>query len=255
MKISRIIVISLLLLSLCVAGVSAQAQTPDPVCVYYFTGIGCPHCANVDPLIFGEWLDEYPDLIVVEFELYRHQENGPVFQSFVQQLDISPGVPNLLMGINGSVAGDGPIISTLPSVMKNRENITNQFGNVFFTLDRCPIAPLEGSPQVWHKDRILIKAGSQIADDTFLKELLIAEDIGPVLKGNSYEEIDPVPINISGPSIEFDYAIRTGDWILQWNGDPLEMETETPAQSAPLAGYLGVLAIAIAVIGIQLKRD
>jgi hypothetical protein len=247
MKISHILVFSLLVLSACAVGVSAQEQPTDPICMYYFTGIGCPHCANVDPVLFGPVLEEYPDLIIIEYEIYQHQENVPVFRSFVAQFGISPGVPNLLMGLNGSVSGDTPILNTLPGVLANRENITAQYGDVFFGLDQCPIGQLTGSPQVWRDERILIKNGTGTGDDAFLQELLLAEDLNAVLKGKPYEEINASTVVLSGTEVEFEHAIRTGDWILQWNGEPLKAQLE-PTPETPLPGYLAVAGLAAAVL-------
>jgi hypothetical protein len=232
----------LCLLGCCVQGALASDQAESPVCMFYFTGIGCPHCKNVDPVIFGDWLEEYPDLIVVEYEIYEHTENVPIFQTFVTQLNISPGVPNLVMGINGSVAGDTKILDMVPAVMDQRANITAEFGNVFFTLDRCKFAALTGSPQIWHDNRILIKTGPDESDDVFLKELLLTDDLYTTLRGTEYEEVDPVPVNFSGGAAEFEHAIQTGNWTLQWNGEELKAP-ETPTASTPLALGLGIAAV------------
>lgn len=246
-----IIIVVFFVLATCLPGASAAVQEEDTICMYYFTGIGCPHCAKVDPLIFGDWLDEYPDLVVVEYELYTHTENIPVFQSFVLENGMSKAVPNLLMGSNGSVSGDTPILSALPLAMQQRANITAEYGDVFFTLNHCPFAALTGSPQIWHDDRILIKTGPDEADDAFLKELLLTDDLYTTLKGTDYEEVEPVPVNFSGGAAEFEHAIQTGNWTLQWNGEELKApETETQTNSTPLPLALGIAAIgAAAVVG------
>jgi hypothetical protein len=225
-----------------VAGASAAAQGEDTICMYYFTGIGCPHCANVDPVIFGDWLEDYPDLIVVEYELYTHTENVPVFQLFVLENGMKKAVPNLLMGYNGSVSGDTPILNALPLAMQQRANITAEYGDVFFTLDHCPFAALTGSPQIWHDDRILIKTGPDEADDAFLKDLLLTDDLHTALKGADYEEVEPFPVNFSGGAAEFEHAIQTGNWTLQWNGEELR-PPETETKSTPLSLALGIAAI------------
>jgi hypothetical protein len=203
-----------------VAGASAAVQGEDTICMYYFTGIGCPHCANVDPVIFGDWLEDYPDL-----------KNG-----------MKKAVPNLLMGYNGSVSGDTPILNALPLAMQQRANITAEYGDVFFTLDHCPFAALTGSPQIWHDDRILIKTGPDEADDAFLKDLLLTDDLHTALKGADYEEVEPFPVNFSGGAAEFEHAIQTGNWTLQWNGEELR-PPETETKSTPLSLALGIAAI------------
>ncbi len=233
----------------CTIGVSGYDQPSDPICVFYFTGIGCPHCGNVDPVIFGEWLGEYPDLVVIEYELYKHEQNGPVFMSFVNQFGMGTGVPNLLMGYNGSVSGDKPILSTLPGVMAERENITAQYGEVLFRLETSPIATLPGEPQIWHSDRVLIRNGTAIQDEAFLHQLLIAEDLTPVLSGVSYEKINATPVPISGSSISFDHAVAIDGWILQWNGAPLTEPTTAVETQSPLPAWLALVAFGAAFLG------
>jgi hypothetical protein len=246
----RFLAAVVVLMVCCTIGVSGYEQPSDPIVVFYFTGIGCPHCANVDPVIFGEWLEEYPDLVVVEYELYKHETNGRVFTAFVNQFGMGTGVPNLLMGYNGSVSGDKPILSTLPGVMAERENITAQYGEVLFRLETSPIATLPGEPQIWHGDRILIRNGTAIQDEMFLHQLLIAEDLTAVLSGTPYTEINATPVPISGSSILFDHAVAIDGWILQWNGEALaEPTTAAVVTQSPLPAWLALVAFGAVCLG------
>ena len=232
----------------CIIGVSGYDQPSDPIVVFYFTGIGCPHCANVDQVIFGEWLDEYPDLVVIEYELYKHESNGPVFTMFVKQFGMDQGVPNLLMGYNGSVSGDTPIFNTLPVLMAERENITTEYGRVLYRLETSNLAELPGDPQIWHGNRILIRNGTEMVDDAVLHQLLIAENLMPVLSGILYTKINPTPVPISGSSFSFDHAVAIDGWILQWNGEPLAEPTPVVTQSA-LPFWLALLGFGAFFIG------
>ncbi len=256
MKHIRIFLLAIILACLCSTAAVAVEQPVNPICVYYFTGIGCPHCANVDPVICGEWLDEYPDLVVVEYELYQHAQNGPVFSAYADQFGMSRGVPNLLFGINASVSGDSPILSALPTLMAERENITAQYGNVLFGLEQCPIASLYGEPQVWHGDRILIRNGTGMQDGTFLYQLLFADDLNEVLSGADYEEINATPVPLSGSSVEFEHAVAMDGWVLQWNGEPLAEPTAAAAAAeSPLPAWLALAAVGAVCLGYaRLKR-
>jgi hypothetical protein len=257
MKGIRISLIAILLVCLLLTPAMAAEQADDPICMYYFSGIGCPHCSNVDPVMFGDWMQEYPDLVIIKYEIYQHADNVPIFRAFVSQFGISPGVPNLLMGINGSVSGDTPILNTLPGIMENRANITAQYGNVFFALDQCPFAQLSGSPQIWNGDRVLIKTGTESADDAFLKGILLSEDLYTALQGSEYEEVDPFPVNISGGAVPFEHAVAVEGWTLQWNGEelsPPETAVPTTTPAAPLAWYIGIAAIGMAAIVAVGKR-
>ena len=237
----------------CTISVSGYDSSSDPICMFYFTGIGCPHCANVDPVIIGEWLDEYPDLVIIEYELYKHENNGQVFMTFVNQFGMGSGVPNLLMGYNGSVSGDTPILNTLPGLMADRENITAQYGEVFWRLETSKLSGLPGDPQIWHDGRILIRNGTEMVDDAVLRQLLIADDLTPVLGGISYTEINATPVPISGSLISFDHAVAIDGWILQWNGEAFHESAPVETRS-PLQALLTVVAFGVACLGYALRR-
>jgi hypothetical protein len=240
----------LIILFLALSGLScvvAAEDAKDTVCVFYFTGIGCPHCANVDPVILGDWLQEYPELVVIEYEVYQHTDNQGVFRYLAQQFNLtSLGVPNAVFGRGLSMAGDTPILSSVPPILENRENITAQYGGVFLTIERLNLDGIPGSPQIWHQDRVLIRNGNEREDEMFLKDLLVAEDLNDAVVGRSYAEIEPVAVNISGGAIPFDHAIAVKGWTLQWNGDALSPPPTTPA--APVAWYLGIGAIGAAAL-------
>jgi len=239
-----------LIMVCCTISVSGyDASSSDPICMFYFTGIGCPHCANVDPVIFGDWLDEYPDLVIIEYELYKHENNGPVFKAFINQFGMSGGVPNMLMGYNGSVSGDTPILNTLPNLMAERENITAQYGEVFYLLETSNLAGLPGDPQIWHDDRILIRNGTETVDDAVLHQLLITDDLMPVLSGIPYTKINATAVPTSGSSISFDHAVAIDGWILQWNGDPLAEPTAAVVTQSPLPVWLALVALSAALLG------
>jgi len=63
-----IILISGLILGGSSFAFSAQSSSEN-ICAVYFTRVGCPHCAKTDPIILKDLLKEYPNLIVLEYEI------------------------------------------------------------------------------------------------------------------------------------------------------------------------------------------
>ena len=39
------------------------------ICAVYITGIGCPNCAVTDPVVFSEFTANYPNLVIIEYEI------------------------------------------------------------------------------------------------------------------------------------------------------------------------------------------
>lgn len=97
----------LLLFSFAPSSLSAQEEKT----IYYFHGIGCPHCANVDEFFEdNEILERYP---VEEKEIYQDRENAVLFNEVMEEKDIPlnrRGVPAVVVG-DEVIIGDTPIIN------------------------------------------------------------------------------------------------------------------------------------------------
>ena len=52
------------------------------VCMVYFTGIGCLHCARADPVVLEQLPREYPNLVIIEYEIYEQEQNAPVLDAY-----------------------------------------------------------------------------------------------------------------------------------------------------------------------------
>ena len=74
-------------------------RAENKVCVYFFYGKGCPHCAE-EKTFLQSLKEKYPELEVHEFEVYNNQENKEQFEKISQKFNtISSGVP--MTFING----------------------------------------------------------------------------------------------------------------------------------------------------------
>ncbi|GAI47211.1 unnamed protein product, partial [marine sediment metagenome] len=117
---------------------------------------------------------EYPNLIVIEYEIYQQRENAPLFNEYCQNYKLPlciPGGPTPCCGLpiiifteshQEIITGDRPILENV------REKIEKLEGNP------CPLisgdsqkfedlnlATLPGQPKIWTGDRILIKIGQE----------------------------------------------------------------------------------------------
>jgi hypothetical protein len=185
----------------------------SPFSVTYFTGIGCSHCAQVDPLVLGTWLDSHPDLIVIEFEIYRQTENAGVLDQIVDQYGMPYGIPVLIFSENEYYIGEKACTSGAPAAL-------DATGSPRIRLEETDLTALAGYPKVWHGDRILIRTGPG-GNDTLLKALLASPDLDTVLNGESFAVIEPVPAPWSYGEVSFDHAIDLGSWTFEWRGEPL----------------------------------
>ena len=84
-------------------------------CVYYFYGEGCPHCANVKPVL-ESLAQKYPDLNIQRFEVWYNREDAARFQEVSTAYDVPEpwGVPAIFIGEKYFV-GDTSVIAGLES--------------------------------------------------------------------------------------------------------------------------------------------
>ena len=66
---------------------------------YFFSGDGCPHCAQEAKFLYGTLKKENPSLIIHEFEIYNNRNNTLILQKVSEKLGVRvDGVPFLVIG-------------------------------------------------------------------------------------------------------------------------------------------------------------
>jgi len=113
MRLIKIFLFVLLLISL-VSFVNAQEE---PICIVYFYGIGCPHCAEVSPYL-DDLEEKYGDKIdIYRLEIYHNTENYKIYNNFC-------GIVNLELeerGVPFIAISDKYFMGTSP-IKNNLEN-------------------------------------------------------------------------------------------------------------------------------------
>jgi len=199
----------------------AIAERP---CGVYFTKIGCPVCAKVDPVFLGKWVVERPDAAVIEY----------VFASWYEENAVLMGEYNLSYGTGGSV----PLVikseetnwAGIPGFATD-EDIYNMLDQTFgngpnqcllkdksVSFDDLDLNELPNKPKIWAGNRLLVKQGNGNVDSAFLKELLFSENLGAVLAASGYglREVKAKPAPYSGGEIPFAQAVEIeGSWLLE----------------------------------------
>ncbi len=233
-----ILMVSLVALLL-VAASGVQVQAMKDVCAVYFTYVGCPHCANSDPVVLSEMTDKYSNLVVIEYEFVLNPENSYVVYDYNNEYQSGAGVPMIIFDKSRMIVGDTPILDSVDGFISSGPNGCPLLeGSVDFS--SVDINGLPGSPKLWTKDRILIKKG-ETGDNSVLRELIESSDIQSVLEGVEFVITDPEPVQLSGikfpqlgvpGTVEFDHAINVGGWKFQWNGDAV-IDKECPECPEP----------------------
>ena len=197
----------------------------------YFTGVGCSHCANTDPVVLKQLPQEYENFVVIEYEIYQQRNNAVLFNQCCENYDLPicrPFGPTPCKGIplicfsdshNDILTGDSPILKNIESKLSTVKN--NQCALLdgpvnFADLD---FNQLPSMPKIWINNKILIKNSDQVFNNQVLKSLLLQDDIKTVLNNQKYSITKPQPVMLSGSKVEFEHAINLAGWTFQWNGD------------------------------------
>jgi glutaredoxin len=197
----------------------AAAAKPT-VCVVYFNGIGCPHCANADPAVLGELPAKYNgSLVVIDYEVYKHEGNKQVMIDYMTNYGVQSGVPQIVLGRNKTLVGDKPILGSLEKTVSElaAEGTPCPLvsgGRRFELLD---LNTLPGSPQIWVGDRLLARTGGESVDDELLKSALSCD--GGVGVEGGFVRSAGGSVEVSGGKIEFNNSGALGGWKLYWNED------------------------------------
>jgi len=116
-KILKFLFIGILFFTLILNPLALKAEEKIPV--YFFYGIGCPHCANVAPFL-EKISNNYPQIIIYGLEIYQNQENGMALLSMYKKYNVpqkEQGVPVIFLP-DKYLSGDTPIINNLENEFK-----------------------------------------------------------------------------------------------------------------------------------------
>ena len=76
----------------------AQSEQPSDVNIYFFWGDGCPHCEEEKPFL-NSLVEKYPQVKLVDYEVWNDSDNQTIFQQFAKALGFSPqSVPVTIIG-------------------------------------------------------------------------------------------------------------------------------------------------------------
>ncbi|MBA7619627.1 hypothetical protein ES703_26966 [subsurface metagenome] len=204
----------------------------DYFCAVYFTKIGCPVCAETDPIVLSQLTKKNPNLIIIEYEFVYQPENVPVMTEYYLTYNLPGWVPLILFENKYSV-GMSILDAVKEKVEKYEFNKCSLPNGSSISLEDLNFNELPGNPKIWANGRVLIKTSKGWVSNELLKKSLFNEDLNEVFKGVEFKKIEPIKVVISEGYLEFNHGISIGNWIFQWNGEELELPI-SPTEERPL---------------------
>jgi len=135
-------------------------QNASYVCGVYVTGIGCPHCAKVEPFI-EDLLNKTPNLVLLKYEIYKEQENIPFADTYLSNYGIPPGIPLVMFSKDVYFRGDTPIISGMEKAISDLgENACPLMDGSAMDFRELDCGSLPGKPEVLIGNEVVSGGGA-----------------------------------------------------------------------------------------------
>lgn len=126
-----------------------QAAADESTCVVYFTGIGCPHCAKVDPVLLEQLPEKYPDLVIIEYEIYQERENAPLLYEYNSVYGSGLSIPLVIFGEDDFLIGDTPILKNIEGKLEEEKgNPCSLIDGSSVNFEELDVSTLPGKPKV-----------------------------------------------------------------------------------------------------------
>ena len=199
-------------------------DSPKNYCATYFTSIGCPHCAKIDPIVFLDILENKDDFALIEYEVKKNQENAKYAINYNNEFNTGLELPILFLNQNNNY-----FYQDISKFLKN--NLENQkYNNCVFPKGVYPKSEtkfndlnfnqLNGKPTIFKNQRALKKtSNTSIISKKTLHKLLNDSNIDNVLKDLSFKRLDNNSIEYSGGKITYDQALSLNGYNIYFNGE------------------------------------
>lgn len=196
-------------------------QATDVKSFTYFTGIGCPHCAKVSPMMH-EKINSTDGLLMVEYELYKEASNARILSDYSTYYGFSLAIPLVVYGQNDFDLGDKQITDGFNSSVDNLKSNSIQLAEGFLEWEAFDLNRLSGLPKIFAKDRVAIKNSNQNATDdqkSQIKEFLSATNLDEYVVNLVGENVSTTAVEYPGGTEEYNHGVTMGAWTLMWKGN------------------------------------
>jgi len=220
---------------------NVQAQQEEVVNKYvtYFTGIGCPHCANVSPELHKRV--SKGEIIVLEYEIYKNLGNSQALSEYSDSYGLSLGIPQVLFDKDTYEAGDTPILNNLDQMILDApvDTIFLADGSSI-SFEDLNLNDLRRYPSFFSKDRVAIrKSLTKLSDEqnSQIKQFISASTVEQAIENLEGKNKKATRVEYSGGSLQYENALEINGWLLQWNGAEKEDSKETTGTSSAEEKY------------------
>ena len=215
-------ILLVLSLSLFLLPSNIQAQESTQLkSVTYFTGIGCPHCAKVTPVLH-EKVNTEGNFLIVEYEIYQQSANAKYLNIYGNRYGSGLGIPLVLYDEPNFDLGDVNILKNFDEKLTNTPVNTFELTDGYIDMLSADLNKFEGKPKIYGKDRVAYQnTNSDLSpeENSTVIGFLLAQDLNAYVTELSGRKAKNLTIQLSGAEEVYDYGISIGSWNILWRGD------------------------------------
>lgn len=206
-----------------------EIETTSNKYAIYFGGIGCPHCAKVSPVLNKKVKEG--GFVVIEYEIYKNLGNSQMLNQYSESYDLSLGIPQILLSENIKESGDTSILSKLDQMISDsKENTISLPDGSSVSFDKLNLNDLKRYPTIYAKDRVAVRKDlKEITTDenNMIKEFISAPTVEKAIANLNGKKVKTEKVEYSGGSLSYENALKVNGWILQWNGESINRDTNS----------------------------
>lgn len=215
-------ILLVLSLSLFLLPSNIQAQESTQLkSVVYFTGIGCPHCAKVAPVLH-EKVNTDGNFLIVEYEIYQQTANSKYMNSYSNKYGSGLGIPLLFYNEPNYDLGDVNILKNFDDKLKNTPINTFELVNGYMDILSADLNKFDGKPKIYGKNRVAYQNTNKDLspeENSIVRDFLLVQDLNAYVKELEGKKAKNLTIKLSGAEEVYDYGISIGSWNILWRGD------------------------------------
>jgi cytochrome c biogenesis protein CcdA/thiol-disulfide isomerase/thioredoxin len=189
----------------------------------YFTGIGCPHCAKIDPILFNDLIVNNKDVAIIEYEVKHKQENAQYMLYYNEVYNSGYDIPVAIFDKDNKFYYN-EISNFIDNNFNNlQENVIPLPKNIYDGepdyFENINLDKLKGRPVIWKNNRALEKTCDCNLSSDYLIELLNTNNVDLLLENKEFNFLENKTLDYSQGSKEFKNSIQLSCWRFYWNDD------------------------------------
>ena len=216
------VMLLVLSLSLFLFPSSTQAQESTQLkSVTYFTGIGCPHCAKVTPVLHQR-VNTDGNFLLVEYEIYQQSANAKHLNTYSSRYGSGLGIPLVLYDEPNYDLGDVNILKNFDEKLAKTPVNTFELTNGYMDILSADLNKFEGKPKIYGKDRVAYQnTNNDLSpeENSIVRDFLLTQDLNTYVKELEGKKVKTLTITLSGTKEVYDYGISVGSWNILWRGE------------------------------------